>query len=101
LIFCSLIMTMPGRPGALQFYAREQISGNVLVLRPEKTSAIRSHARRKGARGQAPFGQFTPGAYGSGSRLYGYGSRLCGRIAEPLGLIARDCDFAALFVSEF
>jgi hypothetical protein len=44
--------------------------------------------------GQAPLGQFTPGAYGSGSRL-------CGRIAEPLGLIARDCDFTVLFVSDF
>ena len=37
----------------------------------------------------APLGQFTPGAYGS-SRLYGYGN-----------LAARDCDFTALFVSDF
>ena len=36
---------------------------------------------------QAPFGQFTPGAYGSGSWLYGYGSRLCGRVTEPLDLV--------------
>lgn len=48
-----------------------------------------------------PFGQFTPGAYGSGSRLYGYGSRLRAGIAEPLDLIARDCDFTVLVVSDF
>ena len=62
-----------------------------------KGKADMSHA----ARGQAPLGQFTPGAYGSGSRLYGYGSRLCGRIAEPLGVIARDRDFTVLFVFDF
>jgi hypothetical protein len=37
-------------------------------------------------------GQFTPGAYGSGARLYG-------RIAEPLDFVSRDCDFTALLVS--
>lgn len=56
--------------------------------------------RLQGSFCQAPLGQFTPGAYGSGSRLYGYGSRLCGRITEPLDLVARDCDFTALFVSD-
>src|SRR6476620_5013848 len=49
---------------------------------------------------QLLFGQFTPGAYGSVSRLYGYGSRLYGRIAGPPDLVARDCDFAALLVSD-
>ena len=57
-------------------------------------------ARRSYGFCQAPLGQFTPGAYGSGSRTYGYGSRLYGRIAEPLDLVARDCDFTALFVSD-
>src|SRR6476620_3300244 len=49
---------------------------------------------------QLLFGQFTPGAYGSVSRLYGYGSRLYGRIAGPPDLVARDRDFAALLVSD-
>ena len=67
----------------------------------ERVAACDSFMAANAAWGQAPLGQFTPGAYGSGSRLYGYGSRLCGRIAEPLDLIARDCDFTVLFVSDF
>jgi hypothetical protein len=49
---------------------------------------------------QKALGQFTPGAYGSGSRPYGDGSRLYGWIAEPLDFVSRDCDFKALLVSD-
>ena len=52
------------------------------------------------SRSQSLLGQFTPGAYGSESRLYEYGSRLYGRIAEPPDFVARDCDFTALLVSD-
>src|SRR6476619_2857704 len=42
---------------------------------------------------QSLLGQFTPGAYGSGARLFG-------RIAGPPDFVARDCDFTALLVSD-
>src|SRR5215204_3419885 len=64
-----------------------------LVENHSSLAKLRLITRRRLLFCQKALGQFTPGAYGDGSRLYGW-------IAEPLDFVSRDCDFTALLVSD-